>query len=102
MSLKVFCGALIGGSIGNQFGSGSGSGRALSTILGAMLDGSMANESQSPIKQIAIQLVELMISIDDDEFMVVQCFDPAMRFQAQYKIRMINLANGSVRIDKQY
>jgi outer membrane lipoprotein SlyB len=44
-----------------------------------------------------------MISIDDDdEFMVVQCFDPAMRFQAQYKIRMINLANGSVRIDKQY
>jgi outer membrane lipoprotein SlyB len=103
VSLKVFCGALIGGSIGNQFGSGSGSGRALSTILGTMLDGSMANESQSPIKQIAIQLVELMISIDDDdEFMVVQCSVPAMRFQAQYKIRMINLANGSVRIDKQY
>ena len=98
----MFCGSLIGGSIGNQFGSGSGSGRAMSTILGAMLDGSMANESQSPIKQIAIQLIELMISIDDDEFMVVQCFDPAMRFQAQYKIRMINLANGSVRIDKQY
>ena len=99
----MFCGALIGGSIGNQFGSGSGSGRALSTILGTMLDGSMANESQSPIKQIAIQLVELMISIDDDdEFMVVQCSVPAMRFQAQDKIRMIYLANSFVRIDKQY
>ena len=98
---KVFGGALIGGTIGNQFGSGSG--RALSTILGAMLGGSMANGSQSSTKQVKIQLVELMISIDNDgEYMVMQDFDPAMRFQARDKIRMIYLANGSVRIDKQY
>ena len=98
---KVFGGALIGGGIGNQFGNGSG--RVLSTILGAMLGGSMAHDSQTRSKQLTIQLVELMISIDNDgEYMVVQDFDPAMRFQAQDKIRMIYLANGSVRIDKQY
>jgi hypothetical protein len=34
--------------------------------------------------------------------MMVQYFDPAMRFQAQDKIRMIHLRNGFVRIDKQY
>jgi hypothetical protein len=33
---------------------------------------------------------------------MVQYFDPAMRFQAQDKIRMIYLGNGFVRIDKQY
>jgi outer membrane lipoprotein SlyB len=98
---KVFGGALIGGSIGNQFGSGSG--RALSTILGAMLGSSIANDSHARVKQVTIQLVELMISIDNDgEYMVVQDFDPSMRFHAQDKIRMIYLANGSVRIDKQY
>jgi outer membrane lipoprotein SlyB len=98
---KVFGSALIGGSIGNQFGSGNG--RALSTILGAILGGTMANNSPSQSKQITIQLVELMISTDNDgEYMVVQDFDPAMRFQAQDKIRMIYLANGFERIDKQY
>jgi outer membrane lipoprotein SlyB len=98
---KVFGGALIGGSIGNQFGSGSG--RALSTILGAMLGSSIANDSHERGKQVTIQLVELMISIDNDgEYMVVQDFDPSMRFHAQDKIRMIYLANGSVRIDKQF
>jgi outer membrane lipoprotein SlyB len=98
---KVFGGALIGGGIGNQFGSGSG--RALSTILGAILGGSVASDSQTRSEQVTIQLVELMISIDNEgEYMVVQDFDPAMRFQAQDKIRMIYLANGSVRIDKQY
>jgi outer membrane lipoprotein SlyB len=98
---KVFGGALIGGSVGNQFGSGSG--RALSTILGAMLGGSIANDSQTHSKQVTVQLVELMLSIDNDgEYMVVQDFDPAMRFQVQDKIRMIYLANGSVRIDKQF
>ena len=61
---KVFGSALIGGSIGNQFGSGSG--RALSTILGAMLGGSMANNSSSQSKQVTIQLVELMISTDNE------------------------------------
>jgi outer membrane lipoprotein SlyB len=98
---KVFGGALIGGSIGNQFGSGSG--RALSTILGAMLGGSIANDSHARVKQVTFQLVELMISIDyDSEYMVVQDLDSSMRFHAQDKIRMIYLANGSVRIDKQY
>jgi outer membrane lipoprotein SlyB len=97
---KVFGGALIGGGIGNQFGSGSG--RALSTILGAMLGGSVANDGHAQVKQVTIQLVELMISIDNDgEYMVVQDFDPSMLFHIQDKIRMIYLANGSVRIDKQ-
>jgi outer membrane lipoprotein SlyB len=32
---------------------------------------------------------------------VVQDFDPSMLFHIQDKIRMIYLANGSVRIDKQ-
>lgn len=98
---KVFGGALIGGSIGNQFGSGSG--RALSTMLGAMLGGSIANDSQTRTQQITVELVELMISIDNgDEYMVVQDLDPEMYFHPQDKIRMIYLANGSVRIDKQY
>jgi outer membrane lipoprotein SlyB len=97
---KVFGGALIGGSIGNQFGSGSG--RAITTVLGAMLGSSIANDSQSRVKQITIQLVELMISVDNgDEYMVVQDLDPEMLFHTQDKIRMIYLANGSVRIDKQ-
>lgn len=98
---KVFGGALIGGGIGNQFGSGSG--RALSTILGAMLGGSIVNDSHARVKQVTFELVELMISIDNDgEYMVVQDRDPAMLFHVQDKIRMIYLANGSVRIDKQY
>jgi hypothetical protein len=33
---------------------------------------------------------------------MLQYFDPAMRFQAQDKIRMIYLGNGFVHIDKQY
>jgi len=97
---KMFGGALLGGSIGNQFGSGSG--RVITTVLGAMLGGSMANDRHASVKQITIQLVELLISIDNgDEYMVVQDFDPDMLFHAQDKIRMIYLANGSVRIDKQ-
>ena len=97
---KVFGGALIGGTIGNQFGSGSG--RAITTVLGAMLGSSIANDSHSRVKQITIQLVELMITIEDgDEYMVVQDLDPEMLFRSQDKIRMIYLANGSVRIDKQ-
>jgi outer membrane lipoprotein SlyB len=97
---KVFGGALIGGTIGNQFGSGSG--RALSTILGAMLGGSLADEGNHRHQQIVLQLVELIIVIEDgSEFMVVQDFDPSMVFHAKDKIRMIYLADGSVRIDKQ-
>lgn len=97
---KVFGGALIGGTIGNQFGSGSG--RVLTTILGAMLGGSLANNHPPSAQYVNIQLVELMIRIDDgSEYMVVQDLDPAMVFHAEDKIRMIYLADGSVRIDKQ-
>jgi outer membrane lipoprotein SlyB len=98
---KIFGGALIGGGIGNQFGSASG--RTLSTILGAMLGGSIANDNHPRVKKVTFELVELIISIDNDgEYMVVQDLDPAMQFHTQDKIRMIYLANGSVRIDKQY
>lgn len=97
---KVFGGALVGGTIGNQFGSGSG--RALTTILGAMLGGSMADSHNPSSHQISVQLVELMITVEDgSEYMVVQDLDPSMLFQAQDKIRMIYLSDGSVRIDKQ-
>lgn len=97
---KVFGGALLGGTIGNQFGSGSG--RVLTTILGAMLGGSVAGDNNPRSQQIYVQLVELMISIDNgNDYMVVQDLDPSMMFQAQDKIRMIYLADGSVRIDKQ-
>lgn len=98
---KVFGGALIGGAIGNQFGSGSG--RALSTILGVMLGGSIASDHHPRTQQINIQLVELMISTDTQgDYMVVQDLDPNMVFHAKDKIRMIYLADGSVRIDKQF
>ncbi|WP_340677991.1 glycine zipper 2TM domain-containing protein [Paraglaciecola sp.] len=97
---KVFGGALLGGTIGNQFGNGSG--RVLTTILGAMLGGSVAGDNNPRSQQIYVQLVELMISIDNgNDYMVVQDLDPSMMFQAQDKIRMIYLADGSVRIDKQ-
>ena len=97
---KVFGGALIGGTIGYQFGSGSG--RVLTTILGAMLGGSLADEGKQRQQQVILQLVELIVAIDDgSEFMVVQDFDPNMVFHSKDKIRMIYLADGSVRIDKQ-
>ena len=97
---KVFGGALIGGTIGNQFGSGSG--RVLTTILGAMLGGSVAGDNHPRTQQVSVQLVELMITIDDgQEYMVVQDLDPSMMFHSQDKIRMIYLADGTVRIDKQ-
>ena len=109
--------ALIGGKIGDQSVSGRALSTILGTILGIMLSDSMANNSSSQSKQVTIQLVGLMISTDNGgeymmastwwwvhggEYMVVQYFDPAMRFQAQDKIRMIYLGNGFVRIDKQY
>jgi len=97
---KVFGGALIGGTIGNQFGSGSG--RAINTILGAMIGGSLADGGNTGSRQVAIQLVELMITVEDGSaYMVVQELDPNMVFQAQDSVRMIYLADGSVRIDKQ-
>ncbi|KXI27778.1 outer membrane lipoprotein [Paraglaciecola hydrolytica] len=97
---KVFGGALIGGTIGNQFGSGSG--RVLTTVLGAMIGSSIAGDKHPQAQRVTLQLVELMITIDNgQEYMVVQDLDPNMRFHSQDPIRMIYLADGTVRIDKQ-
>ena len=97
---KTFGGALIGGAIGNQFGSGSG--RDVATILGALVGGSIAHNRNPQYREKTLHLVELMIKVDNgDEYMVVQDLDRRMVFQARDEIRMIYLANGSVRIDKQ-
>ena len=97
---KVFGGALIGGAIGNQFGSGSG--RDVATVLGALIGGSLANNKHPHYHQKTLYLVELMIKTDQGlEFMVVQERDTRMIFQRNDAIRMVYLANGSVRIDKQ-
>ena len=96
----TFGGALVGGVIGNQFGKGSG--RDVATILGAIIGGSMTNNHNGQPERVVIQLVELMIKIDNGEqFMVIQDYDKNMVFQSQDKIRMIYLANSTVRIDKQ-
>jgi len=98
---KTFGGALIGAAIGNQFGSGSG--RDVATILGAIVGGSMASNSNPRVRQKSIQLVELMLRIENgDEYMVVQDRDPKMQFKAKDEIRLIYLKDGSVRVDKQF
>lgn len=97
---KTFGGALIGGAIGNQFGSGSG--RDVATILGAIIGGSVAHNRNPEYREKTLHLVELMIKVENgDEYMVVQDLDRRMLFQPKDQIRMIYLANGSVRIDKQ-
>ncbi|PKI13785.1 glycine zipper 2TM domain-containing protein [Colwellia sp. 12G3] len=101
---KTFGGALIGGAIGNQFGGGSG--RDIATVLGAVIGGRMAN-NRSQDKTVTIRLVELMIELDCAEqqcqqFMVIQDYDQQMVFHHQDAVRMVYLANGNVRIDKQF
>ena len=97
---KTFGGALIGGAIGNQFGSGSG--RGVATILGAIIGGSIAHDRNPEYREKIVHLVELMIQVDNgDEYMVIQDLDSRMLFQAKDAIRMVYLANGTVRIDKQ-
>ena len=97
---KVFGGALVGGAIGSQFGSGSG--RDFATILGALLGGSLSNNNNPQYHVKTIRLVELMIKTEEGkEFMVIQDLDSRMIFQRNDAIRLIFLANGSVRIDKQ-
>ena len=97
---KTFGGALIGGAIGNQFGSGSG--RDVATILGAIIGGSVAHNRNPEYREKTLHLVELMIKVENgDEYMVVQDLDRRMVFQPNDEIRMIYLANGTVRIDKQ-
>jgi len=97
---KVFGGALIGGAIGSHFGSGSG--RDVATILGALIGGSHSRNNNPRYHHKTLYLVELMIKTDQGKaFMVVQDLDEKMRFKPNDAIRMIYLANGSVRIDKQ-
>ncbi len=96
----TFGGALIGGVIGNQFGGGSG--KDVATILGAIIGGSMANNRNNPPEKVIIHLVELMIEVEGGEqFMVIQDLDRQMIFHSNDKVRMIYLANNTVRIDKQ-
>lgn len=96
----TFGSALVGGVIGNQFGGGSG--RDVATILGAIIGGSIANNRQQQPKKVITHLVELMIKTDTGEqFMVIQDYDNKMVFHAKDKVRMIYLANSTVRIDKQ-
>jgi len=96
----TFGGALIGGVIGNQFGGGSG--RDAATILGAIIGGSIVNNSKSQPEKVINYLVELMIKTDNGkQFMVIQDYDKKMVFHIKDKVRMIYLANSTVRIDKQ-
>lgn len=97
---KVFGGALLGGVIGNQFGSGSG--RTVATILGTLIGGLAANKHNPQYRTQTLQLVELMIRTEDNkEYMVVQDYDAKMLFSQGNEVRMVYLANGFVRIDKQ-
>jgi outer membrane lipoprotein SlyB len=97
---KIFGGALIGGAIGNQFGSGSG--RGVATILGAIIGGSISHDRNPKYQEKTLLLVELMIKVNNgDEYMVIQDLDHRMLFQSKDAVRMIYLANGTVRIDKQ-
>ncbi|MBA6340282.1 glycine zipper 2TM domain-containing protein [Colwellia sp. MB02u-10] len=97
---KTFGGALIGGAIGNQFGSGSG--RGVATILGAIIGGSISHDRNPKYQEKTLLLVELMIKVNNgDEYMVIQDLDHRMLFQSKDPVRMIYLANGTVRIDKQ-
>jgi len=101
---KTFGGALIGGVIGNQFGGGSG--KDIATVLGAIAGGAMArNRSQGHV--VTVRLVELMIELECAEkhcqqFMVIQDLDQQMVFHSQDAVRMVYLANGNVRVDKQF
>ncbi len=96
----TFGGALIGGVIGHQFGDGSG--RDVATILGALIGSAITSNGANQEKVKVSQLVELMIEVDSGEqYMVIQDLDKQMLFSANDKIRMIYLANATVRVDKQ-
>ena len=98
---KTFGGALVGGVIGNQFGGGSG--RAIATILGSVIGGSVANNSQQGSYYKQTQLVELLIQVENgDQFMVVQDLDQGMRFHKGDNVRLVYLGDNTVRVDKAY
>jgi outer membrane lipoprotein SlyB len=108
---KTFGGALVGGVIGNQFGGGSG--RDIATVLGAIIGGSIASNQQNTSYVKVTYLVELTIEVNDptydasgnkqtgEQFMIIQDYDNNMVFHNNDAIRMVYLANGRVRIDKQ-
>ncbi len=97
---KTFGGALIGGVIGNQFGGGSG--QDIATVLGAIIGGSIAHNSQNSQRKIIQRIVELMITTSDGkQYMVIQDYDQHMLFQTDDKVRIVYLSNGYVRVDKQ-
>lgn len=97
---QVFGGALIGGAIGYQFGDGSG--QAITTILGSLLGAAAADSNRSGQQTRVLELIELNIQLEDgSQYMVIQDYDRNMVFSTGDDIRMIYLANGSVRIDQQ-
>ena len=94
---KVFGGALLGGVIGNQFGDGSG--QVAATVLGALIGGSVADDKNPSYREKVLNLVELMIRVESgEEYMVVQDLDNRMLFNSGDAVRMVYLANGSVRM----
>lgn len=96
---KIFGGAVLGGVIGHQIGQGSG--QDIATILGVLIGASMSKKHSPKQRENIYQLVELMIRVDNNqEYMVVQEKDETMIFTQQDEIRMVFLANKTVRIDK--
>ena len=98
---KVFGGALIGGAIGSQFGDGSG--QVAATILGSLIGASLSDQKHPQYHERTLQLVEMMIKTEQGkQYMVVQDFDSRMIFNSDDNIRLVYLANGSVRVDKAF
>ncbi len=93
---KMFGGALLGGVVGHQFGGGSG--RDVATVLGTIV-GAGVGERYSRDYQQQYQLIELLISLDNGEqVMVLQDYDPGMVFNAGDQVRVIYMKN-NVRVD---
>ncbi|MFD2166445.1 glycine zipper 2TM domain-containing protein [Thalassotalea euphylliae] len=98
---ELFGGALIGGVLGNQIGDGSG--RDIATVLGSIIGAAVVDKKGRKSEVRELHLVELMIRTEQgDDYMVVQDYDRRMLFSRGDDVRMVYLANGTVRIDKQY
>jgi len=98
---KTFGGALLGGVLGNQFGGGSG--RTVATILGSVIGGSVAHNSQQQSQYQQNRFVELLIQVENgDQYMVVQDQDQSMRFSKGDNVRLVYLSDNTVRVDKAY
>ncbi|MBH0018943.1 glycine zipper 2TM domain-containing protein [Pseudoalteromonas sp. SWXJ133] len=98
---KTFGGALLGGVVGNQFGGGSG--RTVATILGSIIGGNVAHNSQKKSHYEQSHFVELLIQVENgDQFMVVQDQDQSMRFSKGDNVRLVYLTDNTVRVDSAY